>query len=78
MLRLIDSLFDRVAQRLAENMCSNMDLVEQNREARCQEEVSNRDCRRGASKYKAAERESMRPSLSDAYRVTYEPSVFVA
>jgi hypothetical protein len=34
MLRFIDSLFDRAAKRLAENMCSNMEEVQRNRAIR--------------------------------------------
>ncbi len=34
MFKLIDQLFDRVAQRLADNLCENMSVVEQKRTAR--------------------------------------------
>ncbi len=34
MLRLIDSMFDRIAERLAHNICENLEAVEQNRAAR--------------------------------------------
>lgn len=79
MLRLIDSLFDQVAQRLAENMCSNMYLAEQNREARHWEEVSDHAYHYSGSKYDLGEYQSIEYTpISVVRRVSYESSIFVA
>ncbi len=36
MFKLIDDVLDRIAQRLADNLCENSEAVEQNRHARMQ------------------------------------------
>jgi hypothetical protein len=38
MLKFIDSLFDRAAKRLAENMCCNMDVAQKHRMMREEQE----------------------------------------
>lgn len=71
--RLIDSVFDKAAQRLAENMSSNVETVVQNKAARELSELSDEQLRqRGLERKKLEQGSRAYPWVSSLSSVSKE------